>query len=388
MLTSDRCVEAAEHIARAVSDPRAVALWYSADAPATEVTQGALDPGDLAHGATGSALLLAMLARHVSRERWQTLAHDHLMFAVAHLLERDDLCNLGLFSGAAGVLAVAKYASNGKHYRGLLEALIGRIEAVAPSFAGADAELSLRIETMSGLAGVLAALDADDAARPVVEASLCALVRTALADVRDTEPLNLSLSHGLCGPLSALALRGTGTDAAHCARSIARLLVESRVEQDGSLLLPGIVKENRRELVRQAWCYGTPGAAVALLIASRRFGLGYDELTERALESVLRIGPAGWGSVDDALCHGIAGNAICLLTAAAFDDRYREPATNLLSGVLDRFDAEKPFGYVTVCPPYGSVHSGSFLTGAGGIAVALLAGAFGDLTWSRALALG
>lgn len=383
---TERSVAVAEHVARALADPHAVSRWYAAAGPPVEVTEGALDPADLAHGATGSALLFAMLARHVSRE-WQRFAHEHLMFAVEHLLKRDDLCTIGLFSGAAGVLAVAKYASEGKHYRGLLDALIARIEAVTPVFARAGLELPLRFETMTGLAGVLASLDADDRAAPIVEASLCELVRAALETAGDAETVNFSVSHGLCGPLAALSLRGASRDAEDCARGIAALLIEARVERADGVLLPGVMKQGRSELVRQAWCYGTPGAAVALMFASRRFSLGHEDVAARALETVLRMDPAGWGSKDDALCHGIAGNALCFLAVGGFDERYRAFARELLSGVAERFDAGLPVGYVTVCPPYGSVHCGSFLTGAGGIAVALLADAFEDPTWMRTLAL-
>jgi lantibiotic modifying enzyme len=145
---------------------------------------------------------------------------------------------------------------------------------------------------------------------------------------------------------------------------------------------------------RTAWCYGDPGIAAALLVAARA-------VRERAWEhEAIRVGlraaarPAEEGGVQDAcLCHGSAGlgHIFHRLYRATKDKRFARAARAWFARTLATRRERAGFaGFVPSLPAArsGAGHTVGFLTGAAGIALALVAATTPlDPIWDRALLL-
>lgn len=146
---------------------------------------------------------------------------------------------------------------------------------------------------------------------------------------------------------------------------------------------------------RQAWCYGDPGVAAALLLASR--SVGEPEWEREALRIALHAAsrpPETSGVVDAALCHGAAGlgHVYNRLFQASGEEPLREAAVYWLERALALragdavtpdsadLDADET-GAGAEADPY-------LLTGDAGIALALLAAATPvEPEWDRLLLL-
>jgi lantibiotic modifying enzyme len=90
------------------------------------------------------------------------------------------------------------------------------------------------------------------------------------------------------------------------------------------------------------------------------------------------------------MCHGWAGllHIATLMARDTGDDGLAATARRLASEIVRRFDSEAPFGYRYWADGKGADQPG-FLTGATGIALALLAFTDGRVTsgWDRCLLL-
>jgi hypothetical protein len=150
-------------------------------------------------------------------------------------------------------------------------------------------------------------------------------------------------------------------------------------------------RSNRFEPARTAWCYGDPGIAATLLLASRALAqpAWSHAATEIARRAMRR--PRGHTGVFDAgLCHGAAGlghlyNRIFQATGEAdfgLEARYwieRAVAYRGRDGIA---------GYRRVDPDGSLADDSGLLTGASGVALALFAAASSvEPVWDRALLL-
>jgi hypothetical protein len=133
---------------------------------------------------------------------------------------------------------------------------------------------------------------------------------------------------------------------------------------------------------RLAWCYGDLGIAVALLIAAR--GAGEPSWEQEALRIALAAAerrPETTSIVEAGLCHGAAGvgHLFNRLYQATGEKRLATAARFWLARALDlRRPGEGVAGFLAYLPEPGSdtmswQSDPSFLTGAAGIALALLA---------------
>ncbi len=207
---------------------------------------------------------------------------------------------------------------------------------------------------------------------------------------------NLGVAHGVPAAIALLAQAcGTGVGTAEASRLLSRSLAWLRAQKSadspdsyfGYMYAPG--KEWRP--ARAAWCYGDPGIAAALLCAAR--WTNDANLEREAIEIGLRAAqrpPDRCGVVDAPLCHGAAGLAHLYnrMFQATGDRRFLESAQSWFERSLQMKQEGKGIGgYLTWRPGEGGWASDrSFLAGATGVALALLAASTHvEPAWDRLL---
>lgn len=138
---------------------------------------------------------------------------------------------------------------------------------------------------------------------------------------------------------------------------------------------------NQQPSGRVAWCYGDPGAAVALLSGARALGdAGLEQVALHVAHRAARRDIAGSGAVDAGFCHGAAGVAHVFnrLYQATGDDTIRQAAIDWASSILTFRRAENVLaGFYRYLkdPATGTVaylDEPSVLEGAAGIALVTL----------------
>lgn len=172
--------------------------------------------------------------------------------------------------------------------------------------------------------------------------------------------------------------------------AVAWLLTEELPADAPSRFPGGITSSGARPPARAAWCYGDPGIALALLVAAKAAKRPSWE------RHALRIGldaaarAAGDTGVEDAgLCHGAAGlgHVYLRLHRATGDAAFASAARNWLLSALAFREPRRGFAGFTPKGPRKRCDFG-LLMGAGGIALALLAGLEDEEpAWDRAFCL-
>jgi lantibiotic modifying enzyme len=216
---------------------------------------------------------------------------------------------------------------------------------------------------------------------------------------------NLGVAHGVPGIVAFLARLLSSGVAPPRTRALlveaVRWLLAQRLDHGGaypSWMYPG----KPQKPARTAWCYGNPGVAGTLMLAARATGDSQwgQSATTMALASA-RVPYDETQVIDAGLCHGAAGLALMYLRWwwMTSDPVFEQAARSWLARTLAlRRPGQGIGGYVSwstpVLPP-GQLHSFSdsdwrpdprFLTGATGVALALLA-AVSDVhpDWDRLL---
>jgi lantibiotic modifying enzyme len=388
-------------------------------AVAAEIAEAveALPPADvglsLADGAAGFAVLNSYLALTLDDAAAAERAQTWLRRAIAGLRARP---TAGLFAGAAGVGWAASHVTRmlGLEAKSLNpttqinRALLTRL-ARSPWCAAFD--------LVSGLVGYgVYALEClpTPGARECLEGVVSRLAELAIHTPEGvtwhTGPEllpdhqrrqspdghhNLGVAHGVPGVLVVLALSAAagvaGPRAAVMASGAVDWVLAQRLDDtypprlpywrntDGSTTAPA----------RTAWCYGDPGVAMAVLVAARALGVAAweAEATGLARAAALRA-PEDPGVTDAWLCHGSAGLAHVFnrMSQATGDGQIGEAARYWFARTLDlREPGSGGFlRYPTQDPWEGE--SSSLITGATGVALALLAAATAmPPSWDRTL---
>ena len=214
---------------------------------------------------------------------------------------------------------------------------------------------------------------------------------------------NLGLAHGVPGVIGLLS----GAWAAGVARDRAGALLEPAVAWLLARPLPPgggarfawmQAPEITPGPTRSAWCYGDPGVAAALLLAGQATGSASFTEAARALAMGVAARPkAQTGVVDAGLCHGSAGlgHVLHRLYLGTGEPTLAEAARAWLAATLDMRDT-KAGAHVAGFRAYTADLEGGLdwrpdpgmLTGAAGVALALLAG-LGHVPpdWDRVLML-
>lgn len=212
---------------------------------------------------------------------------------------------------------------------------------------------------------------------------------------------NTGVAHGAAGVIALLGkVLRAGVDVATAAvarellgEAVAWLLSQELAEGAVGCFPWAVAPSIAREPARLAWCAGDLGIAAALWIAAR--GAREPDWERAAQRVALRAAQrteANAGVVDVGLCHGAAG------VAHLFHRLYRQTGDARLA------DASRAwFGRVLAMREEGRGIAGfraydpdargklrwrntaGFLTGAAGVALALVAATGGDAGWDRAL---
>ncbi|MEU5952995.1 lanthionine synthetase C family protein [Streptomyces sp. NPDC047525] len=396
----------------------------------------------LACGFPSIAMVLLHLTRALPGEGWEQRLHTALGLS-ARSTAQSPLHGPGLYGGTSGlalVLAGAaetepRYApSAGKVHA----ALLGQV--TAGPWALKDAEprgtytkdhLYDVVTGASGVLGALLATGAEDAAsQEATELLIRYLTGVADAGGNGTGRLlspadavdpalleecpqgyfDLGTAHGAAGPLAALALacragyRVPGQ--LQAVRALTDWLVDHRVQDPWGVNWPnhmglhdppGRGAAIDRPPSRAGWCYGAPGIAMALWHAGHALDAPEPRrLAVEAVQSVLRRPAAERHIPSPSLCHGVAGLlTVCLRLAQeepgspgpdAPNSLIQEHIPVLTEQILGLFDPEAPLCFRDEEQPGVFVDDPGFLTGAAGVALALLAAATPVApSWDRAL---
>ena len=387
------------------------------------------DPTSIAQGDLGQALLAAEWQRHRPDDGWDARAASFAA-GTATLLGRGHRPAMGSVSGSSGMAFTGRRIGDSA-LNPLLPGLDGVIAQDALATAAAirgRAGLSVgTFDQISGLAGVaLCALpNPDQAARPVTPFVLRALAALALEGgdppawftppelLYDDEQrayypfgnLNLGLAHGIPGPLAALAIAllcGAGGDDVRVATEALADWLAGHVSlgDDGpgwdtvvslTRTAQGLAELPVHRVGRDAWCYGTPGAARALFLAGR--ALDRSDLRNLAIEAmaaVYRRPPEQRGIDSPTFCHGVAG--LLQVTLRFHHDTglplFAEAASALTEQLLDAVEPDRPMGIACVEPGDNKVDQPGVLDGAAGVSLVLLSAASEvEPTWDRMFAL-
>jgi lantibiotic modifying enzyme len=196
----------------------------------------------------------------------------------------------------------------------------------------------------------------------------------------------LGVAHGVSGLLPVLAQAMAAGGAAEPARSLLRGAVEwllsRRLSGDGASVFPAAWGPGAEpQPARTAWCYGDPGIAATLWVAARAAGEPAWEAEALALaRAAARGAPRGNGVRDAGLCHGAAGlgHLFNRLHQASGDPELLAAARIWMTRALDlREPGRGVAGFAAWGPdPNGEIgwrDDPSLLTGAAGVALALLA---------------
>ncbi|WP_369387233.1 lanthionine synthetase LanC family protein [Streptomyces sp. CG1] len=400
----------------------------------------------LGKGHTGVALLQLALASHAdsaersadtatsdqSRHEWLARAQAQLQSAVGST-HTHPLPTASLLLGSSGLaLAVEEFRQVDDRYapsaRQLWRQVADQVRehpwpVREKGYAATD------YDVIYGAAGVLVALlSAPEATlsehRDAVDVLVCYLLKVVgtsdekdlacrvppelfpLDEYREHYPFgyyNTGLSHGIPGVLSALAAAyRAGHDRPEVRAALLRLadrLLEwstpDRLGPDWPAGIPltesGAPDPAGSVPTRTAWCYGTPGVAVALLQAGT--ALADTDLrstavaAHRAAMARVRAMPESVSS--PTICHGVAG----LLCVAAFvveqtgDATARDDVRWLTEQLLSQCDPEQLLVVRDEESTGNLVDDPSFLTGAAGVGLSLLAAGGGRQSWWNGLML-
>jgi hypothetical protein len=393
----------------ALEAARAIATALAAPSRAASAPSASLAGGD-----AGEALFFAYLAQAFPGEGHEEVAFERLDRAVAALAEESP--GPSLCSGFAGVAWATVHlrrllgfeASSGDPTQEPTGEIDEALEQVlAPSAAPLPSELLYGLAGIGvyylerdpsasarlGLERVVELLEASRVPTPEGHAwTEAEWLKDAPDDAPDGEPrFNLGLSHGVPGAVGVLAqalARGVSPERTQrlLEGAVAWLLAQA-TPAPAPVAFPYFVTPSFRPAAdtRSAWCYGDPGVAAALLAAGH--AARRPDWRRAALEVALRAARrpmADAGVVDAGLCHGAAGLALSFarLFQTTGDERLRDVGVRWFHRTLA---LRRPGRGIAGFQSWLPVEDGgqgqewtddpSFLTGASGIGLALLAGA-------------
>ena len=211
--------------------------------------------------------------------------------------------------------------------------------------------------------------------------------------------INLGVAHGVPGVLPVLA---QAVAAGIASKSVYTLLrgalawvVSQKLPAGGEAVFPNAwVAGAEHQPARAGWCYGDPGIAAAFWVTAH--ATGDADLEAEALRlacTAARRPPETGGVVDAGLCHGAAGlgHIFNRLYQVTGDAELLAAARAWMMRALDLWEPGRGVGGVITWGPGSAGDMGwrddpSLLTGAAGVALALLAATTSiEPAWDRFL---
>ena len=322
-----------------------------AASPASLRERAAPESSDGYGGATLVAEALARAGRG-NGDALRSAVREALVFAPDRL---------GLVEGAGGLAIVLDAIDPERATFAKVRARVADALAASLREAGAaDVTDSRSYDLVRGRAGRAVALAAASGAAPATflpfARDLAAALERAL-DSPEPYPVNLGVSHGVAGVLSALNLALPGETS--LARRYVDLLLRCSHAVRGARRWGPVWRAGEQPSARRAWCYQTAGVAAVIADRARidRDALLY-ALAADALAAVLDDPEPDGELHNDGLCHGDAGVA-SIAWSFHEDERLARHAVRLAHRVLDAAAREHA--------PHGG-----FLDGALGIALFLV----------------
>ncbi|MBV9691209.1 MAG: lanthionine synthetase C family protein [Ktedonobacteraceae bacterium] len=370
------------------------------------------------------------LTRCLSEQAWEEHAHKYLRLA-AQSTHHYPLEKLGLFDGSSGFALILSAFSEHEPryhetYNEVQEEIARQVLARRWKRRYSSVEAS-DYDVMSGVSGIVGYLTSLRSPSIHVEEAILKLLgyliwlsdedqpgrknwfiapeHLPLERYREEYPdgyLNVGLSHGIAGPLAALALAWkAGYRIPGQREAIERLsqwIVERQVQDEWGINWPTAIPlqmshspEQWRMLpsARAAWCYGAPGIASTLWLAGAALqDTSLHQIALQALETVLQRPIEQRNINSPTICHGVAGLlAICLRFAHVSQSQIVQKHISLLTEqILGACHSDLP---LTVQDQESNgifVDDPGFLTGAIGVALVLLAVCTSvEPQWNRAL---
>ncbi len=197
---------------------------------------------------------------------------------------------------------------------------------------------------------------------------------------------NLGVAHGVPGVIGLLGqICQSGHEVKRAKRlldgAVEWMLAQKLADQSKSIFPGWMIPGEPPTPTRVAWCYGDLGIAAALLLAAR--SVGESAWEHQAIEIVLQTANRTYdqsGVIDAGLCHGAAGLVHLLnrMYQATGNTRLKQAACQWVEYTLRlRQPGEGIGGYFAYLPTenggFGTIPDPTFLTGASGIGLALLA---------------
>ncbi len=333
------------------------------DLAAQEPESGGLLDG----GSAGQATFFGYLGRAVADPGHADRSFAHLERAAAGA----DQLPLALHDGVVGVGWAIRHLQPAEQEEDDLDAAI-------LAFLGRTPLPYQPADLLYGDLGVAVyALERGAAGRAALERIAERLASTAHRDERGVYwqvldgYVNGGVAHGVPGVIGALA----DVPAAEALVAGAVSWLCANRLPDGSF--PGAVRSGPEPPVRQGWCYGDPGVAIALHRAGRASADWRAIALERA-RHVAALDLAGARLEDASLCHGAAGVALILarLHQETGDPELGAAARAWFVRVVELArEGQGIGGYLFARDDAESVADPSILTGAAGVGLALLAAA-------------
>lgn len=354
------------------------------------------DITSLSHGYPGLIILFAEMDHFFPGEGWDHIAHRYIVDLMQEV-ECKGIHNTTLFSGLTGICFSIHVASKqGMRYQTLLSKLhpilINMIEqdyfqTIKEMHKRGELLSSFQYDVIAGISGVLSYLleyaDQEaihNCAHQIVE-HLVMLCRPIMIDgqilpgwytpsshlYRDEHKkqypngcFDTGIAHGIAGCLAALSkayLKGIVVEnQLEAIQEIATWLQNTRC-QVGEIdsVWPsrfGFNQEKKIEIgsdfYRDGWCYGAPGIASALYVASQ--ALKNEKLQQYSIDVMMDVCKRFSQRQNlecVSFCHGFAGllTMIHRMNIELESDVLSETSQKILDCILDQYNPEHPFGF-------------------------------------------
>ena len=355
---------------------------------------GYLSPRGL-EGPAGFALFYDALSHLTGESPFAGAMHDSLRSAAL----ADDVPGVGLFGGISGLRAAAAIATRGDlRYTRLAAQCDAFVESQLPKEFGKPE--SFRVyDVISGWSGARLARcirgprDADRFVECIVRTLEDPQRWCCAHPSRGDEPPqnDLGLAHGVAGMLAALSLtldplKGRAAAAAHDALAY---LLEQRVGRGSHHAWPSSAPALVQDSYRSGWCYGAAGVLSA--IHSTAVALGDVATIAFAINAMERLAVqpvASWSLANEALCHGLMGNALCFASVASAGGSAELWAVALRVATEGMDSLDESGGRCWTRAPDMNYDAVGILTGVCGIGLALLTlSGDADPSWMRLFGL-
>ncbi|MGT2784959.1 lanthionine synthetase C family protein [Streptococcus merionis] len=322
----------------------------------------------LSHGIPSLILMYSSLYKVTKQEKYIALSNIHIEKLV-EIISKDGIESPSLYAGTAGIsLAIREASISGKYYTKLLSSLHCLLkeqtqEKLIISLSNIDKRIiePFDYDMVNGFSGIVNYLILEREyffeELKQIGTYLLKYVETILYKVTncsvDTKnELDLGIAHGIVGPMLTLAKlkseRILKEDVEILNKAIKLVFLCRREDKlwPGKIYSDNILNFDFKNLpTRMAWCYGTPGTALALFKICQLMDLNY---TDNIVESlVAQMNSTEKNIYSPSMCHGLSGVAFIydLIGRSYSNVELANFADYLRQEIIMQFSEQKIFGY-------------------------------------------